>query len=207
MRARLFCRHSDPAALIDGLRSVESCAARVGAVSRSLEQLLEGFGVDPVAIQRDRSRAASPQLSTVDLLADAVEGLGTAHAEMVACAEAIEVVAESALGAQRHGEVRWAHGELDHHPELLMVGLPVSATDEPDPADCEVASTAGRHRLQVSAVKDRYTVVLPGLPWVGEERNDFAGARLTLVRSQLESVEENLRLLALGTQVLDLTDM
>ncbi|MEZ5237792.1 MAG: hypothetical protein R2716_02140 [Microthrixaceae bacterium] len=190
-RARLFCRHSDPDALLEGLRAVESCAARLWSVARSLEELTEeDEGLD------EAGRTT---------LGEVVGHLGEARSEIAECAGAIEAAAVGAVGAARGGEARWARGEQDHHPELLMVGLPESGDATASEASGALGSAAGRCRLQVAAVKDRYTVVLPGLPWVGPERDDFAGARLTRVRAELEHAERMLRMLALGAPSIDLT--
>lgn len=189
-----------------GLGSVESCCSRLTGVARSIEARCGASLLAPGLPGGDENATAPGACGNSTPVARILAGLSAVLEEMFACAEAIEVAAEVQLGHPASGDLRWSADPQEHYPELLAVELPSHRSVPEGPTGMDPAVLTDRWRLQVGAVKDRYSTVLPGLRWVGPERDEFTGRRLTLVRSGLEAVEDDLRLATLETRVVDLTD-
>lgn len=180
VKARLFCRQSDPTALVRGLHTVESCSRRLGSVLRTLESLT-AQDPGPDAPEVPTGGADSPErLSVVlDAVTHAIEG-------MDACAAALEEATKPIVT-----EGRFHSAGQEHYPELVSIGTPPgweTGGDRPDGT-----ADLSRLRLLVSSVKDRYSTTVPALPWIGDERDDFCGPRLTGIRFSLERAESLLR--------------
>lgn len=197
MRSRLFCRQSDPHALLAGLHSVESCSTRLCAVVQSLTGIL---GSD-APLEGDSGR--SPAVESVERgLAD----VRAAMAELAACACSIEAAVHHRVPAAAREDLRWSSELQEHYPELLAVEVPPPTEPPPRAGVDEFTSVVNRCRLQITAVKDRYSMVLPGLPWLGPERDEFTGRRLTTVRLGLESAVRALDTALPPEPEVDLTD-
>lgn len=197
LRSRLFCRQSDPHALLVGLDCVDSCRERLGGVARSLGELRDG-AADPDG--RPGLTGGGPSIEK------AVTSVLEAVDELAQCASAIQTTANERLAGSTGEGLRWSTGSRDHYPELLAVEAPAAGTGPQGVGGDEPARVLTRCRLQIAAVKDRYSVVLPGLPWVGPDRDHFTGTRLTKVRVHLESAVEALES-TMGDGVgVDLTD-
>lgn len=196
LRSRLFCRQSDPHALLAGLRSVEACCERLRGVVRSLAELPDPspeFTVhrgDP-AVVASIDQAVTSVLAAVD--------------ELAACALAIEETTNERLSSKGTEDHRWSAGFQEHYPELLEVEVP-EHHEGSEGVDAEFDRVLTRCRLQVAAVKDRYSMFLPGLPWIGPDRDSFTGKRLTFVRVHLEAAADALDSAADHEARIDLTD-
>lgn len=197
LRSRLFCRQSDPHALLAGLHSVESCCERLSGVVRALGGLL-----DPSA--EFNGHLGDP--GAVASIEQAVASVREAIDELAECALAIEMTANERLSAQVSEDLRWSTGSQEHYPELLEVEVPTRSEGSPNAVGGEFDRVLTRCRLQVAAVKDRYSIVLPGLPWIGPDREQFTGTRLTAVRVHLEAAAEALDSAANHGPHIDLTD-
>lgn len=183
MRSKLFCRHSDPHALSGGLDSVEACCERLGGVARSLEQVLESqfaSGCEP----------DTPECVTA--IREALEAVLAATTEIAECASEIEATANEFAPGLASEQRRWSGPDREHYPELLDLSVPPLAPGR-DPGDPEdLPAVLRRCSRQIAAVKDRYTILLPGLAWVGTAREEFTGKRLTRLRGHLETACDSL---------------
>lgn len=196
MRSRLFCRQSDPQALLAGVHSVEACSKRLFSVVHDLGGLLEVScgDEDPTG----DSRGAAP-------LQRAMTEVLEAAGQLTECASAIEAAAYERMPEPAGEDVRWSAAPQEHYPELLDVDIPSFPLDSGQSDTESSARVISRSRLQITAVKDRYSTVLPGLPWIGLDREEFAGKRLTKVRVQLESAVELLDEFSREEPSIDLT--
>lgn len=197
LRSRLFCRHSDPHALAIGLHSVESCRERLRGVLRLLGEAMDasrGLGDHRVHVGGHAS------------VEQAVTSVRDAVDELAECAQAIETAMTEHLSVGVGEDARWSTGSEQHHPELLEVEVPAPGGGLPIAVEDELDRMLIRCRLQVTAVKDRYSVVLAGLPWVGPDRDHFAGTRLTAVRAHLEAAAGALENAPSRGPCVDLTD-
>lgn len=195
--SRLFCRQSDPHALLVGRHSVEACSKRLFSVVHTLGGLIEGIGCE--------GTSTSGSLLADPLQRAMAEVLGAMN-EFTECASAIEAAAYERMPAPAGEDARWSAVAQEHYPELLAVDIPSFPADSGQ-SDTESSTRAiARCRLQISAVKDRYSTVLPGLPWIGVDREEFTGKRLTKVRVRLESAVESLDEISGAAQTIDLTE-
>jgi hypothetical protein len=196
MRSRLFCRQSDPHALLAGVHSVEACSKRLFSVVHTLGGLIEGIGGD--------GTPSSHPLGAGPLQRAMTEVLEATN-EISECASAIEAAAYEQMPEPASTDVRWSKVAQEHYPELLAVDIPSFPMDSGQSDTESSARAVARCRLQISAVKDRYSTVLPGLPWIGVDREEFTGKRLTKVRVQLEFAVESLDEMSRVEQAIDLT--
>jgi hypothetical protein len=134
-------------------------------------------------------------------MTEVLEAIG----ELTECASAIEAAAYERIPERAGEEVRWSAAPQEHYPELLAVEIPSLPLDSGQSDTGTSARVIARCRLQITAVKDRYSTVLPGLPWIGVDREEFAGKRLTRVRVQLESAVESLDESSRTEPTIDLT--
>lgn len=185
--ARLFTRESDPAALVSGLWSIESWSRRLSAVRRGMQVALD---------------APCPQLGDEGgpLLEEALGHIGAVIDEMGRCAAAIEQVTMDSTGT------RW--GAVDeHYPELVSMEYPPWAEVHDRSAASDTERMVVRCRVLLTSIKDRYSSILPALPWIGQLRDSFTGTRLTALRADLEAAEDLLgRVGALLSVEVDLSD-
>ncbi len=152
---------------------------------------------------QDRERS-DVDAGVLDSIQAAVALVLSATEEMAECAAAIEEAAHQQMPVHHGEEHRWASGPQEHYPELLTLDVPLSTSDSHCTGDEAFNRVLTQVRLQTTAVKDRYTVLLPALPWIGGNRDDFTGPRLTAVRVALESAVESLKWAETGGEV-DLT--
>lgn len=197
MRSTLFCRQSDPHALQVGLHAVESCSERLRGVLRSLVEATE-------VSRPSGDRCLHPDWHVS--VEQAVTSVREAADELVECAHAIETAMTEHLSVGVGEDARWSTGSEEHYPELLEVEVPAPRGGLAIAVEDELDRMLIRCRLQVTAVKDRYSVVLAGLPWVGPDRDHFAGTRLTAVRAHLEAAAGALENTPSHGPCVDLTD-
>ncbi len=193
MRSKLFCRQSDPLALWGGLHSVEACCERLRGVAGSLEHLLD-TGISP----EGSDSSAQPAVT----IREALSGVLAASEELAACASVIEATANGFAPGLASEARRWSSQSREHYPELLDLTVPPVAPEHDDPGAADIRRVLERCRRQIATVKDRYTILLPGLPWVGPAREEFTGRRLTQLRSHLESASEAIARALSPTEVL-----
>lgn len=197
MRSRLFCRQSDPHALLVGLHSVESCRDRLVGVARSLSELMD-VPEESGSHQGHTGEGASIEQAVLDIR-EAVD-------ELAECVASIQTTTNEPMVAAASEDISWVTGSQEHYRELLELDAPAlgEGSQSGDGDDSDRVLT--RCRLQIAAVKDRYSVVLPGLPWVGPDRDLFTGTRLTKVRVHLEAAVEALETAAGVEDSIDLAD-
>ncbi|MFV0316475.1 MAG: hypothetical protein ACK5O2_05870 [Microthrixaceae bacterium] len=190
MKSRLFCRKSDPAALLRGLASVESCSKRLSTVTREIERQLDEGGAPRRTGTSEATGPTDGQLVLDGLASErdngdvrlrgALDSVSRAIAEMDACADGLE-----ATIAPMVTDARFSTAGQEHYPELVSIGSPPGATQGAHAYEHDNS----RLRLLVASVKDRYSTTIPSLPWIGSERDSFCGPRLTAVRVALEDAE------------------
>lgn len=197
LRSRLFCRQSDPHALLAGLHCVESCRDRLMGVVRSLGELIE-VSEESGARQGHPGGGGSIEQAVLEIC-EAVD-------ELAQCAISIQTTTTNERVVAVIEDVSRATGSQEHYPELFEFDASelTEGTRSADSDDRDRVVT--RCRLQIAAVKDRYSVVLPGLPWVGPDRDHFTGSRLTKVRVHLEAAVEALETAVGAEPSVDLTD-
>jgi len=183
MRSKLFVRETDAADIGRGLEVVDSLAGIVTAVSRDIRSLVPADGGDE---------------AVAALVDEALESARAVMDGLSACAVSLELAADR-VG----GPVDRSMTSPDFFPELWALdGVERPRYDTPrydTPDDSRTpGATAGRCRTALGWVKDRYSSVVVGLRWVGEDRDAFTGPRLTALRSALESAQDALALLEEG---------
>lgn len=172
MRSTLFVRETDALDIGRGLDVVDSLVGIVTAVSRDIRSLAAGDGGD----------------ATVAALVDeALESVQAVMDGLSSCAVALE------LAADRVGDpVDRSMTSPDLFPELWGLDGVERPWVDVSAGSQELGATAGRCRTALGWVKDRYSAVVVGLRWVGEDRDAFTGPRLTALRLALESAQDSL---------------